>query len=255
MTRQPIVAANWKMHKTHLEAIRDVQKLSYLLAKEDAERVEVVICPAFTALRPVGTLIEGDRLPYRLGAQTVHHEERGAFTGEVSPEMLAALKVQYVIIGHSERRSLFGETDEIVNRKVKAVVAHGMTPIVCVGETLDQREAGGTDDRVAQQVRKALAGLDAATVASAVVAYEPIWAIGTGKSATPEIAQEAHAWIREQLRASGGDAADAVRILYGGSVKPDNAAELLAQPDIDGALVGGASLEAASLLAIAAAAQ
>ena len=136
MARQPIVAANWKMHKTHLEAIRDVQKLSYLLAKEDAERVEVVICPAFTALRPVGTLIEGDRLPYRLGAQTVHHEERGAFTGEVSPEMLAALKVQYVIVGHSERRQFFHETDQTVSRKAQAALSGGLVPIVCVGETL-----------------------------------------------------------------------------------------------------------------------
>ena len=244
MARQPIVAANWKMHKTHLEAIRDVQKLSYLLAKEDAERVEVVICPAFTALRPVGTLIEGDRLPYRLGAQTVHHEERGAFTGEVSPEMLAALKVQYVIVGHSERRSLFGETDEIVNRKVKAVVAHGMTPIVCVGETLDQREAGGTDDRVAQQVRKALAGLDATAVASAVVAYEPIWAIGTGRNAEPADAGAVIEVIRRTIAdVHGAKVASAVRCQYGGSVKAGNIREFMAHPEIDGALVGGASLD------------
>ncbi|MFM8943711.1 MAG: triose-phosphate isomerase [Actinomycetota bacterium] len=244
MARQPIVAANWKMHKTHLEAIRDVQKLSYLLAKEDAERVEVVVCPSFTSLRPVGTLIEGDRLPYRLGAQDVHHEDAGAFTGEVSPGMLEALKVAYVIVGHSERRTLFGETDETVNRKVRAVVAHGMTPILCVGETLDQREAGGTEDRVAQQVRRAIGGLDAAQVQSLVVAYEPIWAIGTGRTAEPGDAGAVIEVIRRTIAdAHGAKVAAAVRCQYGGSVKAGNIREFMAHPEIDGALVGGASLD------------
>ena len=153
MARRPIIAANWKMHKTHLEAIQAVQKLSYLLDKDDADRVEVVICPTFTALRSIETLIDSDRLPYGLGTQDVHFEEQGAFTGEVSPGMLEALKVSYVIVGHSERRQLFGETDEVVNRKVRAVLAHGMTPILCVGKTLDEREAGSTDDKVTGQIK------------------------------------------------------------------------------------------------------
>lgn len=244
MARQPIIAANWKMHKTHLEAIRDVQKLSYLLAKEDAERVEVVVCPSFTALRPVGTLIEGDRLPYRLGAQDVHQADEGAFTGEVSPPMLAALKVQYVIVGHSERRALFGETDDVVNRKVRAVVAHGMTPILCVGETLDQREAGGTEDRVAQQVRRGIAGLETAQVGGLVIAYEPVWAIGTGRNAQPADAGAVVEVIRRTVgEAHGAKVAASVRCQYGGSVKAGNIREFMAHPEIDGALVGGASLD------------
>ncbi|HZD78459.1 MAG TPA: triose-phosphate isomerase, partial [Actinomycetota bacterium] len=170
MARRPIIAANWKMHKTHLEAIRDVQRLSYLLDRDDAERVEVVICPAFTALRAVQTLIESDRLPYGLGAQDVHWEEQGAYTGEVSPPMLQALKCSYVIVGHSERRKDFGETDEAVTRKVRAVLAHEMTPILCVGETLEERDAGATTDKVAGQVQRALQGLGAEDAGRLVVA-------------------------------------------------------------------------------------
>jgi triosephosphate isomerase (TIM) len=242
--RRPIVAANWKMHKTHLEAIQAVQKLSYLLDKEDAEKVEVVICPTFTALRSVETLLDSDKLPYGLGAQNVNAEEKGAFTGEISPSMLAALKVSYVIVGHSERRQLFGEDDQVVNKKVRAVFKHGMTPIVCVGETLEEREADGTESKVTGQVRRAFADVDAEQAATAVVAYEPIWAIGTGRNAEPNDAGRVVEMIRATLaeRYDGG-VAQAVRVQYGGSVKPGNIREFMAHPEIDGALVGGASLD------------
>jgi triosephosphate isomerase len=232
------------MHKTHLEAIQAVQKLSYLLEKDDAERVEVVVCPPFTALRAVQTLLGADKLPYGLGAQNVHHDDKGAFTGEISPPMLAALKVTYVIVGHSERRQLFGEDDLVVNKKVKAVYRNGMTPILCVGETLEERDAGGTETKVAQQVRRALDDVDADRAASLVIAYEPIWAIGTGRNAEPTDAGRVVELIRETLRQKyGDDVALKVRIQYGGSVKPGNIRGFMAHPDIDGALVGGASLE------------
>ncbi|MCZ7525800.1 MAG: triose-phosphate isomerase [Acidimicrobiia bacterium] len=243
-TRRPIIAGNWKMHHTHLEAIQVVQKLSYRLDRSDYERVEVVVCPTFTSLRSVQTVLESDRIPIALGAQDVHWEEKGAFTGEVSPTMLAKLNVSFVIVGHSERRQLFGETDETVNRKVKAVLAHGMTPIVCVGETLEEREAGETAAKVDGQVRGAFEGVKAADVAATVVAYEPIWAIGTGRTATPGDADETIGVIRGTLRdLFGGPTSSAVRIQYGGSVNPGNIADLMAMPEIDGALVGGASLD------------
>jgi len=242
--RRPIVAANWKMHKTHLEAIQAVQKLSYLLDKGDAEKVEVVICPSFTALRSVETLLESDKLPYGLGAQNVNAEEKGAFTGEISPPMLAALRVRYVIVGHSERRQLFGEDDQKVNRKVRAVFKHGMTPIVCVGETLEEREADGTESKVTGQVRRAFADVDAELATNAVIAYEPIWAIGTGRNAEPNDAGRVVEMIRATLAERyDDDAAQAVRVQYGGSVKPGNIREFMAHPEIDGALVGGASLD------------
>jgi triosephosphate isomerase len=242
--RRPIVAANWKMHKTHLEAIQAVQKLSYLLDKEDAEKVEVVICPPFTALRSVETLLDSDKLPYGLGAQNVNAEEKGAFTGEIAPPMLAALKVSYVIVGHSERRQLFGEDDQTVNRKVRAVFKHGMTPIVCVGETLEEREADGTESKVTGQIRRAFADVDAGQATAAVIAYEPIWAIGTGRNAEPNDAGRVVEMIRATLADRYDDAvAQAVRIQYGGSVKPGNIREFMAHPEIDGALVGGASLD------------
>jgi triosephosphate isomerase len=254
--RRPIIAANWKMHKTHLEAIRDVQKLSYLLDRADADRVEVVICPAFTALRAVQTLIDSDRLPYGLGAQNVHDEEKGAFTGEVSPPMLQALKCGYVIVGHSERRQHFGELDAAVGLKARAALRAGLQAIVCVGETDKERDANETFGRVTAQLEGALAPIAAGEAEKIVVAYEPVWAIGTGRTATPAQAQEVHAFIRKKLAERWSpEVAGKIRIQYGGSVKPENAAELLSQPDIDGALVGGASLKAESFVAIARAAR
>jgi triosephosphate isomerase len=242
--RKPVIAGNWKMHHDHLVAIQVVQKLSYRLDEADYEACDVVVCPPFTDLRTLQTLIEADRLKIRLGAQNCHWEDQGAYTGEVSPPMLAKLQVRYVIIGHSERRQLFGETDETVNKKLKAVQKHGMTPIVCVGETLEEREAGATAARVTDQTDLAFAGVKAADAAVSIVAYEPIWAIGTGRNATPEDANETIGVIRGALRELyGADTADAVRIQYGGSVKSGNAAELMAMPEIDGALVGGASLD------------
>jgi triosephosphate isomerase len=242
--RRPVIAANWKMHLTHLEAIQVVQKLSYLLDGADAERVEVVICPAFTALRAVQTLIEADKLRYGLGAQDVHPADKGAFTGEVSPPMLRALKVDYVIVGHSERRQLFGEDDETVNAKARAVFAHGMRPIVCVGETAEERDADGTETKVTQQVRRAFAGIDAAQAKEAVIAYEPIWAIGTGRNAEPADAGRVVETIRAALASRyDDDVAQAIRVQYGGSVKPGNIRGFMAHPEIDGALVGGASLD------------
>jgi triosephosphate isomerase len=242
--RRPVIAANWKMHKTHLEAIQFVQQLSYLLAGDDTERVEVVVCPAFTAIRSLGTIIESDRLDFALGAQNVHFEEKGAFTGEVSPGMLSALQVDFVIVGHSERRQLFGETDAIVARKAKAVFAAGMTPILCVGETAEERDGGRTEDRVSTQVKAGFAGLAPDQAARIVVAYEPIWAIGTGRNATAEDAGRVAGLIRRQVESVAGEqAAAAMRIQYGGSVKPGNIREFMAHPEIDGALVGGASLD------------
>jgi triosephosphate isomerase len=242
--RRPIVAGNWKMHKTHLEAIQAVQKLSYLVDAKDTDAVEVVICPPFTALRSVQTLIESDRLPFGLGAQDVHPEPQGAFTGEVSPPMLAALKVGYVIVGHSERRRLFGEDDGTVNRKVRAVLAHGITPIVCVGESLEEREADATGSVVRDQVRAAFGQVTPEQAATAVVAYEPIWAIGTGRNAEPADAGRVIEVIRATLDGShGADVARAVRVQYGGSVTAGNMREFMAHPEIDGALVGGASLD------------
>jgi triosephosphate isomerase len=242
--RRPIIAANWKMHKTHLEAIQAVQKLSYLLDKQDSERVEVVICPPFTALRSLQTLLEGDRLDYALGAQDVHWEEKGAFTGEVSPHMLAALKCRYVIVGHSERRHHFGETDDHVRRKVRSVFAAGMTPILCVGETLEERDAGRTEDKVVGQVKAAVGGLEESQAAALVVAYEPIWAIGTGRNAEAADAGEVIGLIRRTVATMHSpSAAAAMRVQYGGSVKAGNIREFMTHPEIDGALVGGASLD------------
>ena len=243
--RKPIMAGNWKMHHTHLDAIQVVQKLSYRLSSEDYERCEVVVCPTFTSLRAVQTVIEADNLPIGLGAQNVFWEDKGAYTGEVSPSMLARLAVSYVIVGHSERREIFGETDEMVNKKVKAVIKAGMTPIMCCGETLDEREAGETAAKVSRQVQAGLDGVDPQQVGAMVIAYEPIWAIGTGRNATPEDANETIGTIRSMVAGLAGETvAAAIRIQYGGSVKPSNVAAIMAQPEIDGALVGGASLEA-----------
>ena len=249
--RRPIIAGNWKMHKTHLEAIETTQKLGYLLDKDEAERVEVVLCPPFTALRSVQTLIQGDRLPFGLGAQDTHWEEQGAFTGAVSPAMLAALECAYVIVGHSERREHFGETDATVARKARAVLAHGMTPIVCVGESLEERDAGRTAEKVVGQIREGLSNVGPEDAPRLVVAYEPIWAIGTGRAATPEDAGEVVGTIRETLASVfSQEAADAIRVQYGGSVKAGNIREFMAHPEIDGALVGGASLDPEELALI-----
>jgi triosephosphate isomerase len=240
-----LISGNWKMHLNHFEAIQTVQKLAYLLAKDDYDAVDVSVHPPFTDLRSVQTTIaDQKRCEIQLGAQHCHHEEKGAFTGEISPAFLAKLDCTYVIAGHSERRELFGETDEMVNKKAKAILASAMTPIVCVGETLEEREAGTTEDKVTGQVRAGLQGVPAASVAGLVLAYEPIWAIGTGRTATPEDAQSVCALVRATVgEVAGPDAALAVRVQYGGSVKATNIAELMAQPDIDGALVGGASLD------------
>ena len=245
--RKPLISGNWKMHHNHFEALQLVQKLSYLITAEDHDAVEVSVHPPFTDLRTVQTYFMSEKDPIRiaLGAQHCHWEAKGAFTGEVSPGMLAKLDVRYVIAGHSERRELFGESDEDVRRKVGAILAAGMTPILCCGETLEEREAGSTEAKVRGQVEAGLAGLPAEQVAGLVIAYEPIWAIGTGVTATSDDAQAVCAVVREVVRGAFGEAAaDAVRIQYGGSVKPTNAAELMGMPDIDGALVGGASLEA-----------
>jgi triosephosphate isomerase (TIM) len=249
--RKRIIAANWKMHKTHLEAIQAVQKLSYLVDADDTEKTDVVIVPPFTALRSVQTLIDSDKLSFELGAQDVYPEDKGAFTGEVSPPMLVALRCDYVIVGHSERRQLFGEDDLIVNKKARAVLAHGMTPIVCVGETLEERDADGTESKVTQQVRRAFDNVDAEQAATAVIAYEPIWAIGTGRTAEPGDAGRVVEVIRQTLADRYDDTvARSVRVQYGGSVKPGNIRGFLAHPEIDGALVGGASLDPEDLALI-----
>ena len=243
-TRRPLISGNWKMHHNHFDAIQFVQKLSYLVGKDEVINVDVSIHPPFTDIRSIQTLVEADDLVYFVGAQNCHWEEKGAFTGEIAPVFLAKLGVKYVICGHSERRELFGETDEMVARKVAAVQQIGMTPILCVGETLAEREAGETESKVIGQVRAGLAGRTSAQVGALVIAYEPIWAIGTGLTATSADAQAVCAAVRTCVREIAGDlAADVVRIQYGGSVKAANIAELMAQPDIDGALVGGASLD------------
>ena len=242
--RKPLISGNWKMNHNHLEAIQVVQKLSYRLTKADYDAVDVSVHPVFTSLRAIQTLIDADKIPISLGAQNCYWEDKGAFTGEVSPPMLAKLNVSYVIVGHSERREHFNETDEDVRRKLEAVYNHGMTPIVCVGETDDEREGGSAESKVTGQVEAAVTDLPADRVETLVIAYEPIWAIGTGKTATPEDAQEMCGLIRSIVRRLHGDGpADAVRVQYGGSVKSSNAKELMAQPDIDGALVGGSSLD------------
>jgi len=243
-SRRPLNSGNWKMNLNHFEAIQAVQKLTYLVGKDDVARVDVSLHPPFTDLRSVQTVIDADKLPFALGAQHCHWEDKGAFTGEVSPVFLAKLGVQYVICGHSERRELFAETDTMVAAKVASILRHGMTPIMCVGETLAEREAGATETKVLGQVQAGLEGRTAEQVGSMVVAYEPIWAIGTGKNATADDAQQVCASIRVTIgQLFGRAAAERVRIQYGGSVKAGTIAELMAGPDVDGALVGGASLD------------
>ncbi|AGT33400.1 triosephosphate isomerase [Geobacillus genomosp. 3] len=243
--RKPIIAGNWKMHKTMAEAVQFVEEVKRLVPP--ANEVESVVCAPFLFLDRLVQNTTGTDL--KIGAQTMHFADQGAYTGEVSPVMLKDLGVTYVIIGHSERRQMFAETDETVNKKVLAAFTRGLVPIICCGETLEEREAGQTNAVVASQVEKALSGLTPDQVKQAVIAYEPIWAIGTGKSSTAEDANEVCGHIRSVIaRQFGSDAAEAVRIQYGGSVKPDNIRDFLAQEHIDGALVGGASLEPASFL-------
>ena len=249
--RRPLISGNWKMHNNHFEAIQSIQKLAYLLTKDDFAMVDVSVHPPFTDIRSVQTLIDADELRILLGAQNAHFEDKGAFTGEVSPAFLAKLGVRYVIIGHSERRELFGENDEMVSKKVIATFHHDMIPILCVGETLQERESGQTSTKVLGQVRRGLEGLKPEQVTEMVVAYEPIWAIGTGRTATAGDAQAVIGAIRATIAEThGAKAADRIRLQYGGSVKAANIGELMAQPDIDGALVGGASLDPAEFARI-----
>ena len=253
MSRKPIMAGNWKMNLDHVEATGLVQKLAWTLddLKYDPSKSEAAVIVPFTDIRTVQTLIEGDKLPLAFGAQDVSLHASGAYTGEISAAMLAKLNCSYVVVGHSERRDYHGETDEIVNSKAKVVQAAGMTPIVCVGEKLDVRKAGEHVPFVLAQVDKVLAGLSADEVGALVIAYEPVWAIGTGEVATPEDAQEVCGAIRGRVAELVGQAAaDAVRIQYGGSAKSSNIVELMAQPDVDGGLVGGASLDAAEFAKI-----
>jgi triosephosphate isomerase len=254
MARKKIVAGNWKMNLDRAKA----RELAEAVAARSGEAagVELVLCPPALYVETVGTALKlaGGKSPsgVALGGQNMHDKASGAFTGEVAPPMLVDLGCQHVILGHSERRTLFGETDATVNAKTKAALAAGLTPIVCVGETLEEREGGRTDAVVTTQVRGSLAGLSPADLEKVVIAYEPVWAIGTGKVATPQQAQEVHGLIRSLLGSlSSSEVAGKIRIQYGGSVKPDNAADLASQPDIDGALVGGASLKADDFLGIA----
>jgi len=244
--RKPIFAANWKMHKTIGEAVAFATAFAPLVA--DVTNAEIVIAPPFPALAAASTALRGTRV--LLAAQNVHPDKQGAFTGEVSPPMLVDLGCAYAIIGHSERRHLFGESSAFVAKKAAALLAHGVRPIVCVGETLAEREANRTFAVLEEQLGGSLAEVSQGRAADVVIAYEPVWAIGTGRTATPAIAQQAHAMIRSWLQKSFSTAGNGMRIQYGGSVKPDNVAELMAETDIDGALVGGASLEAASFAAI-----
>ena len=237
--RKPIIAGNWKMHKTIAEALEFVNEVK---DRVNNDKVEAVICAPFTLLKDLKQATKGTNI--KIGAQNMHFEEKGAFTGEISPLMLKELDMDYVVIGHSERRQYFNETDETVNKKVLKALEVGIDPILCVGETLEEREAGNTKDVCKVQVEKALENVSKEDLAKVVIAYEPVWAIGTGKTATSEDANDVIAYIREAVANLYGELANEVRIQYGGSVKPSNVAEIMNQSDIDGALVGGASLEA-----------
>jgi triosephosphate isomerase (TIM) len=250
MLRKPLIAGNWKMYMRRDSSVALIHGLQDSLPTDG--KVEVAVCPPAVYLHDVGAALRGSSIG--LGAQNMHFEKEGAFTGETSAEMLKDLGCQYVILGHSERRQYFGETDAAVNKKTLAALASGLTPIVCVGETLAEREDGKTAEVVKTQILGSLAGLSPSQARGLVIAYEPVWAIGTGKTATPAQAEEVHAQIRGLLAEMFGGVAEEIRIQYGGSVKPDNVAELMSQPNIDGALVGGASLKADSFVAIVAAA-
>ncbi|MFD5319805.1 triose-phosphate isomerase [Streptomyces sp. NPDC127098] len=244
-SRTPLMAGNWKMNLNHLEAIAHVQKLAFALSDKDYDAVEVAVLPPFTDLRSVQTLVDGDKLKIRYGAQDISAHDSGAYTGEISGPMLAKLNCTYVVIGHSERRQYHGEAEETCNAKVRAAYRHGLTPILCVGEPLEVRKAGTHVEHTLAQLDGALKDVPAGQAESIVIAYEPVWAIGTGEVATPEDAQEVCAAIRGRLaELYDGSLADQVRIQYGGSVKAGNVAAIMAQPDVDGALVGGAALDA-----------
>jgi len=242
--RKPLVAGNWKMHNSHFEALALTQQLAFRLNDKDFAAVDIVVLPPFTALRSVQSLVIGDKLKLRYGAQDVSQHDDGAYTGDISARMLAKLGCEFVLAGHSERRQYHDEDDALVNAKIRAVLGQEMTPVLCIGESLAVREAGGHLEYCRSQLDAGLAGLTAVQVSALVIAYEPVWAIGTGQVATPEDAQEVCAAIRERVSAlHGHEVAAGMRILYGGSVKPDNMPAIMAQSDIDGALVGGASLD------------
>ncbi|MSO16655.1 MAG: triose-phosphate isomerase [Candidatus Planktophila sp.] len=250
--RKPLMAGNWKMNLNHLEAIAVAQKLVYSLADKDYDEVDVAIIPPFTDIRSIQTMVDGDRLRLQYGAQDLSPEASGAFTGDISGSMLAKLGCTFVVIGHSERRAIHHEDDALINRKIRAALAHELTPIFCVGEDLPVRESGAHVSHVIRQVRAGLEGFHKPELKKIVIAYEPVWAIGTGKSATPEDAQEVCAAIREEIEQIGSaEIAANMRILYGGSVKSSNAAEIMKQADVDGALIGGASLDPEELAKIA----
>jgi triosephosphate isomerase len=250
-TRRPLISGNWKMHHDHIEALHMVRDLGLRLKPEDVAAVDVSLHPPFTDLRTVQTLVEKEHINVSLGAQHCSDEDAGARTGEVSPRMLARLSVSYVLVGHSERRTLFGMDDATVAATAKAVLRHDMTPIICVGETLEQRQQGHTESRLEEQVLGALDGLSPDAVGRVAFAYEPIWAIGTGQAATPVDAEDACVFIRMMVaKVSGDEVAATVRLQYGGSVSGENAADLVGEPNVDGLLVGGASLQAASFLDI-----
>ncbi|MDR1433584.1 triose-phosphate isomerase [Candidatus Endomicrobiellum devescovinae] len=240
--RKPLMAGNWKMNKTVAEAVSVVKALKSSIA--DVTDVEVLICPTFTALYAVNNEVKGSNI--NIGAQNLFWEPKGAFTGEISPTMVKDTGCSYVLIGHSERRQYFNETDETVNKKTKAALVAGLIPVICIGETLKEREQNITFKVIEKQIKEGLAGLTPQQAETIVIAYEPVWAIGTGKTATPDQAQEVHAFTRKVYSQMYGDASQKVRILYGGSVNPTNVSDLMKQPDIDGGLVGGASLEAES---------
>ena len=254
--RKPLMAGNWKMNLNHLEAIAVAQKLVYSLGDKDYDAVDIAIIPPFTDIRYIQTLIDGDRLRLLYGAQDISPEVSGAFTGDISGHMFAKLGCTFVVIGHSERRAIHKEDDALINRKIKAALANELTPIFCVGEELSIRESGAHVSHVVRQVRAGLEGFTKPELKKIVIAYEPVWAIGTGKTATPEDAQEVCAAIREEIGSIGSaEIASNMRILYGGSMKPSNAPELLAQTDIDGGLIGGAALEARSFVQLVEAAK
>ena len=247
--RKPFIAGNWKMNLTHMQAIRFIQDIAYEFKNKN--NIDVCICPPFTSLRSVKNIIDADRLSFKIGAQNMHWEESGAFTGEISPLMLVTLGMDYVIIGHSERREYFSETNDIVNKKAKSAFKHNLKPIMCVGESLAIRESGKAREFVLGQITECLKDIDVKNVFDLTIAYEPIWAIGTGKNATSNDANDMCSAIRKKVAdLYNTSAADLVRIQYGGSVKPSNITELMSMPDIDGALVGGASIKVEDFAAI-----